>query len=245
MNGNQFDSPNDTVRQQQITAQMPLVKYCVSRMHVNKAHLLDYEDLVAHGTLGLIQAVDRFDGGMGTKFSSFALPRIRGAVLDAMRSIDPVGRTTRQAGSRIAKEFNSLALELERNPTPNEVQTASHITEGRYWEALAATEMRKVSIDATTDDGLRISDRLDDGSAALSDAVENEDVHFALVAAVRSLSERDRLVLRLYYGEDLTLKSTAQVMHLSEARVSQLLARAYTRLRADRSLADAAQPAAA
>ncbi len=245
MYASQSTVSNDTTREQQITDHIPLVKYCVRRMHVNRAHLLDYDDLIAHGTLGLIQAVDRFDDSKGAKFSNFALPRIRGAVLDAMRAIDPVGRTTRHAGRRIAEEFNSLALELGRNPTTNEVQVAAHLTKGRYWEARSATEMRKVSIDAPTEDGSLLSDRLDDGSPALSLSVENENLHFVLAAAIRSLPERDQLVLGLYFDEGLTLASIAEVMRISESRVSQLLARTYTRLRAVRALVDASQPAAA
>ena len=245
MHANESLTAAENTRQERIAEHMPLVKYCVGRMHVKNALLLDYEDLVGHGTLGLIQAIDRFDDSKGAKFSNFALTRIRGAVLDAMRAIDPVGRTTRQAGRRIAEEFNRLALELGRNPTPREVQVASGLTEERYWESRSATEIRKVSIDATTENGLRLSDSLDDNSPALSTEMEATALHLVLAVAVRSLPERDRLVLGLYFDEGLTLCGVGRAMGISESRVTQLLGRAYTRLRADRALVGASQLAAA
>ena len=239
MNGNESLVRDDATRRALIIEHLPLVKYCVGRMHVKRAFLLDYEDLIGHGTLGLIQAVDRFDETKGAKFSNFALTRIRGAVLDAMRAIDPVGRTTRQAGRHIAVEFNNLALELGRDPTAVEVQAATHLSYNRYWDARAATEMRELSIDTPNPGGQPLYDSIDNDSPAASTAMEDHDLQSALAAAIRSLPPRDQFVLDLYFREGLTLEGVAKVMDISQSRVSQLLSRAYTRLRADLALTEA------
>jgi RNA polymerase sigma factor for flagellar operon FliA len=231
----------DLAREKQIAQFLPLVRYCVSGMHLRNAPLgLEYEDLIGHGTLGLIQAVDRFDESQGVKFSNFAITRIRGAVLDAMRALDPIGRSTRHASRTISEEFNTLALELGRNPTPPEVQESSGLTEHRYWRARNAAGMRVVSIDAPMDDGSSLADRLDDGTPDFVSVLEKHELSRALANAVGRLPERDKLVLSLYYLDGLTLKDVARVMAISETRVSQLLGRAHARLRVDPALKNAA-----
>jgi len=132
-------------RKQLIEDHLPLVRFVVSKMHIANAPAgLDFDDLVGHGTLGLIQAVDRFDATQGAQFSSFAITRIRGAVLDALRSLDPIGRPTRRAAKQIDTTFNTLALDLGRNPTPGEVQDASGIPAGQYWRARSAASITLV-----------------------------------------------------------------------------------------------------
>lgn len=231
----------DLDREKRIREYLPLVRYCVTRMHLRNAPLgLEYEDLISHGTIGLIQAVDRFDESQGVKFSNFAITRIRGAVLDAMRALDPVGRSTRHAGRTITEHFNALSLELGRNPTAAEVQEASGLTENRYWSARDAAGMRVVSLDAPLDDGSSLADRLGDGAPGVSTSIERKELSRALANAIAGLPERDKLVLSLYYIEGLTLKDVAQVMAISETRVSQLLGRTYARLRVDGALKRAA-----
>lgn len=133
-------------RDRLIEENLPLVRYAVRKMHIaNPPAGLDFDDLVGHGTLGLIQAVDRFDGGHGVQFSSFAITRIRGAVLDALRSLDPIGRPTRTMAKLIDTTFNTLALELGREPTACEVQRTSGIEPDRYWRARAAASITKAA----------------------------------------------------------------------------------------------------
>ena len=241
MHSAQIDVPTDLAREKRIKEYLPLVRYCVTRMHLRNAPLgLEYEDLISHGTLGLIQAVDRFDESQGVKFSNFAITRIRGAVLDAMRALDPVGRSTRHAGRAITEHFNTLALELGRNPNPPEVQEASGLTDHRYWSARDAAGMRVVSLDAPLDDGSSLADRLGDGAPGASVSLERRELSQALADAIARLPERDKLVLSLYYIEGLTLKDVAAVMAISETRVSQLLSRTYARLRVDAGLKSAA-----
>jgi len=228
-------------RNRRIEENLPLVKYCVASMHLRNASSgLEFEDLVSHGTLGLIQAVDRFDDSQGVKFGNFAVSRIRGAVLDAMRSLDPVGRTNRHDSKIISDMHNKLALELGRNPSHAEVQQAAGLEESRYVRARTAAGINQVSIDAAMEDGTSLADRLSDGMAPVSSNIEREDLARALAEAIEGLPERDKIVLSLYYVEGLTMSGVAKAMDISETRVSQLLNRTYARLRANRALASAA-----
>lgn len=135
-----------------IEEHLPLVRYVVRKMHVANAPVgLEFDDLVGHGTLGLIQAVDRFDGSQGVQFSSFAITRIRGAVLDALRALDPVGRPTRTLAKRLDATYNTLALELGREPSACEVQQAAGVAAPEYWRARAATSLTVVPIEHPSD----------------------------------------------------------------------------------------------
>ncbi len=228
-------------RDEKITSNLPLVRYCVNGMHLgNVCSALEYEDLVGHGTLGLIQATDRFDGSKGVKFSNFAATRIRGAVLDAMRTLDPVGRTTRHVGKKITEEFNALSLELGRTPTAAEVQSRMGVGEAQYWSARRASGMRLVSIDVPFPDGTSLADRMGDPGAEVSTGIETRELSQALADAIALLPGRDRLVLSLYFVEGLTMANVARAMDISETRVSQLLQRVYSRLRTNRNLVGAA-----
>lgn len=239
MQTNPTVSPED--RERIIEEHLPLVRYVVRKMHVvNPPAGLDFDDLVSHGTLGLIQAVDGFDGSQGVQFSSFAITRIRGAVLDALRSLDPVGRPTRTLAKRLDATQNALALELGREPTWEEVQRAARVTPAEYWRARSAASMSVVPIEQPSEDEHGWEERLADETATVSAGLEQRDMAECLSRAVAELPERERLILSLYYVENLTLKDIARALDISETRVSQLLHRAYARLRVNPALAGAA-----
>ncbi|MCL4242256.1 MAG: FliA/WhiG family RNA polymerase sigma factor [Dehalococcoidia bacterium] len=224
-----------------IEEHLPLVRYVVRKMHVANAPVgLEFDDLVGHGTLGLIQAVDRFDGSQGVQFSSFAITRIRGAVLDALRALDPVGRPTRTLAKRLDATYNTLALELGREPSACEVQQAAGVAAPEYWRARAATSLTVVPIEHPSDSEHSWEDRLVDESATVSTGLEQRDMAECLSKAIADLPDRERLILSLYYVEGLTLKDIARALDISETRVSQLLHRCYARLRANPALVDAA-----
>jgi RNA polymerase sigma factor for flagellar operon FliA len=228
-------------RDKRIDDNLPLVRYCVNSMNLLNAHSgLQFEDLVALGTLGLVQAADRFDDSRGVKFSNYAMVRIRGAVIDGLRSMDPVGRSTRNSMRKISEKTNALAFELGRTPTAPEVCGATGLTEAEYWSAQRVAGRFVVSIDTPGDDGSVLSDRLSDGAPDISSAIERRELTAALTRAIALLPARDRLVLQLYYVERLSLRGVGLAMDLSETRVSQLMHRAYSRLRADRGLSEAA-----
>ncbi|MEO8540603.1 MAG: sigma-70 family RNA polymerase sigma factor [bacterium] len=234
-------TPTTSDRDTRINENLALVKYCVNSMHLMNSHSgLDYEDLVALGTVGLVQAADRFDDSRGVKFASYAMTRIRGAVIDGLRTLDPVGRSSRDSLKKIAEGFNTLALELGHYPTAAEVRANTGLSHADYWSARRAGGLSLVSLETPATDGSNLADRLSDGAPEVSAAIEGRELTAALAHALRRLPDRDRLVLQLYYVEGLTMKGVAAVLDLSETRISQLMNRAYARLRADRGLIEAA-----
>jgi RNA polymerase sigma factor for flagellar operon FliA len=239
---NQSTSPlTPAERDRIIEEHLPLVRFVVRKMHiVNAPAGLEFDDLVGHGTLGLIQAVDRFDGAQGVQFSSFAMTRIRGAILDALRSLDPVGRPTRRLARRIDAVSNTLALELGREPAAAEVQHAAGLSPNQYWSARAAASLTVVPIEQHGDEDTGWTERLIDDAPAATAKLEREELLAALRAAIEFLPERERLILSLYHVEGLTLREIGHALDISETRVSQLLHRTYARLRKDPSLSSAA-----
>lgn len=231
-------SPGD--REARIKQYLPLVRHTVSGMR--GAHFqcgaMDFEDLVGYGTIGLIQAVDRFQPSQGVPFTAFAVARIRGAVLDALRASDPLGRASRRIIRKIENTENELSLELERTPTSEEVQAAAGIPAESYWNARAASTVSNVPLDGTADEETNWSDRIADGAEPVSSAGERVELMRTLSVAIESLPERERLVLSLYYVEGLKVVDIARVLDLSQTRISQLLHRAYGRLRAHQQLSE-------
>jgi len=161
-------------------------------------------------------------------------------VLDAMRAVDPVGRTTRRAAKQIDLTVDALASELGREPTSIEVQEASGIRGGRYWSARATAGIGVVSLDNSASEETSWSDRIPDGSEPVSAAIEKRELVEALATAVAELPDREKTILSLYYVEGLKIPEIARVFELSQTRVSQLMSRAYGRLRANEYLAIAA-----
>lgn len=222
-----------------IEQHMSLVRFVVGKLRAGLGSTdLDYEDLVAHGVIGLIQAVDRFDGSQGIQFSSYAAPRIRGAILDAIRSLDPVGRAGRRYMRAIDQAHDQLSTELGREPTHEEIQRASGIDDRKYWETRRAATVSVVPIDRTVDEDGHQAQVADD-SPMFTDEIEHLETLRALEEGISMLPERERLILSLYYVEKLTLREIAAAVDVSETRVSQLLHRAYARLRMHPGLAAA------
>lgn len=222
-----------------IEQHMSLVRFVVGKLRAGMGSTdLDYEDLVAHGVIGLIQAVDRFDGSQGIQFSSYAAPRIRGAILDAIRSLDPVGRAGRRYMRAIDHAHDQLAAELGREPTHAEIQRASGVDDRKYWETRRTATVSVIPMDRTLDDDGYQAQVADD-SPMFTDEIERVETLRALEEAVALLPEREKLILSLYYVEGLTLREIAAAVDVSETRVSQLLHRSYARMRMHPGLAAA------
>lgn len=245
-----YKETNDgDLRQQLILQYAPLVKYVVGRMAIGLPSVLDSEDIISHATFGLIDAIERFDPARGLKFETYAIPRIRGSILDAVRRLGTYPRGTR----RRVKEMEAAIALLEerhgRTPTDEEVAAELGISVEDYNGDLMEANFSIVPLDRT----LRGSD--DDESLPLSDVIEDTrspspiveaeraELRDALLSSINELAERDRLLIALYYYEELTLKEIAQVLEISESRVCQLHARAILKLR--RSLTRAGLMAAA
>jgi len=198
---------------------------------------LEFEDLVGAGTVGLVQALEGFDPARGLAFSTYAMPRIRGAMLDELRSRDWTPRLIRARRRRLAEETARLQQTLGRAPTPSEIATALEIDLDTYWRWADETEGRVMlaldqAVNAESSEEPCLHETIPDrGSGAPEEALARREAIDDLFLAFGELSERERLVLALYYYEELSLKQIGEVLHVTESRVSQIRTRALKRMR--------------
>jgi RNA polymerase sigma factor for flagellar operon FliA len=225
-----------SVRERLILQYAPLVKYVVGRMAVGLPTVLDSEDIISHATIGLIDAIERFDPERGLKFETYAIPRIRGSVIDAVRRLGIYPRGAR----RKAREIDAAiaALEETKGRTPNDEEVAEYlgITPETYAKELMDISISIVPLERTVQDGddeaLPLSDIIADAQSPCPvKAAERAELRETLIQAINELPDRDRLLLALYYKEELTLKEISHVLEVSESRVCQLHSRIVLRLR--------------
>ena len=216
----------------------PLVKYVVGRLAIGLPAILDYEDILSYGTIGLIEALDRYDDSKGVKFETYAISRIRGSIIDALRSLDRLPRSVRQKAKKLEQIHVDFAAEHGREPTDEEVASAMGLSIEQYNQALIDCSWVTVSLD-----GLLDRDNNDDGSAPtelpadpneedFTQRLEKRQMIDALTGAIKQLPEREWLIVSLYYRDEMTMKEIAQILEISESRVCQLHGRALSRLRA-------------
>jgi RNA polymerase sigma factor FliA len=226
-------------RDQLILFYAPLVKRVASRLGISESALLDYQDRISHGVLGLIEAVDRFDPERGFTFETYATPRIRGAILDGLREMDHASRSVRQQAGKIERSIAELRNRLGRIPTDEEVAESLDMNLDNYHQVVCQANIVFLSLDSPLSDlqdggdTMTLSEALEDpagGDAAVE--VEERDLRATLEAAIRELDKREQLVLSLYYYDELTVREVGEVLDLSATRVSQLLGRAVMNLRA-------------
>lgn len=226
-------------RDELILAYVPLVKYVAGRVSVGLPSNVDFDDLVSYGFFGLVDAIEKFDPERGVKFETYAVARIRGAVIDGLRSSDWVPRSVRQKAKELEKTVASLEAKLGRPATDVEVSRALKITIAEYHELLA--QVRGVALASL--DEVWAGDPDEEGKLRFGQMIENSDsedpgalvgdveVRRVLAEAIDQLPERERLVVALYYYEGLTLKEIGQVLGVSESRISQIHTKAIVRLR--------------
>ncbi|MEX1022293.1 MAG: FliA/WhiG family RNA polymerase sigma factor [Dehalococcoidia bacterium] len=231
-----FDEQDPALREQLILQYAPLVKYVMGRLAISLPAILDYEDILSFGTIGLIEAVERFDHTKGVKFETYAISRIRGSIIDALRSLDRLPRSVRQKAREANEAILRLTNELGRDPTDEEVAAALNVEPGAYRKTQVESSWITVSLDT-----LGASDGEEDtgGPMAVADPdgqdfsvdMERQELIGDLASSIRDLPDREQLILSLYYKEELTMREVSEVLGISESRVCQLHARALSRLR--------------
>jgi RNA polymerase sigma factor for flagellar operon FliA len=214
----------------------PLVKYVVGRLAIGLPAILDYEDILSYGTIGLIEALDRYDDSKGVKFETYAISRIRGSIIDALRALDRLPRSVRQKAKRLELVTVELTRSLGREPTEDELATAMGMTQAQYSKTLVDSSWVTVSLDGllSRDDGNDSPTEVpaDDGGDDFTQRLEKRQLLESLTGAVKSLPEREWLIVSLYYKDEMTMKEIARILEISESRVCQLHGRALSRLRA-------------
>ncbi|MGH3011984.1 MAG: RNA polymerase sigma factor WhiG [Gaiellaceae bacterium] len=231
---------DQTARDRLILSYSPLVKYVAGRLGSGLPAHVDEGDLTSYGLLGLIGAIERFDPERDVKFETYAVARIRGSIIDELRSLDWVPRSVRSRAREIERALAQLEAKLGRAPTDEELADSLSISEGELQDSLL--EISRTSIAALDElwtssshggDPVALIDTIpDDQSAGPQDAMAQTEIREALVEAIQRLPERERLVVTLYYYEELTLKEIGEVLGVTESRVSQLHTKAVLRLKA-------------
>lgn len=230
---------DQAAREQLVLGYAPLVKYVANRMGSGLPSHVDEADLVSFGLGGLMTAIDRFDPAREIRFETYAITRIRGAILDELRTIDWVPRSLRARGREIERANAKLQCELRRAPTDAEVAAQIGITAEELDASLVAlSQASMVALDAR----LARADAAGDHISVLDATPDREETDPAaivdraalmdrLAAAIALLPERERIVIGLYYYENLKLHEIGKVLGVTESRVSQLHTSAVLRLR--------------
>jgi RNA polymerase sigma factor for flagellar operon FliA len=197
---------------------------------------LDFEDILSFGVLGLLDAVDRFEPERGYCFQTFAVPRIRGAILDELRRFDWISRSGREKLQKFERTLEDIA-KTNGSTDDRSLMAAMGMDEQSYRDLLEiASRSYVVSLDdvlALEDGDMQREDTIEDGQPSALEIIEqSEEVEF-VTDALKKLPERERILLSLYYYEGLTLKEIGLVLGVTESRVSQLHGRALSLLRAE------------
>lgn len=226
-----------------LTQMMGLVHHTARQIGGRVGDAVGYDDLVGAGSLGLVQAIGGFDPDRGASFVTYATQRVRGAILDELRAADWRPRSVRDRARRITEATRTLRGTLDRTPTPDEVAEALEIDRDTYWRwrhdaEAGVTVPIDVASGSLEGEGIALADRLADPEARLPDAIVIEgDRATRLEAAIRRLPEQQRTVLALTYYEHLSQRQIAEVLHVTESRISQIRSAAIRTLKAE--LADA------
>jgi len=226
------------IREQLIVRHAPLVKYVAGRLAMGLPPMVEVDDLVSYGLFGLIDAIDKFDPNREVKFETYAIARIRGAMLDGLRSFDWIPYSARQKARDIERAFSSLEARLGRTATDNEVASELGVNPIQLHKMLIDVRaLTLTSLDENwggedeSGNGLRPIEVIEDPNA--TDPVgkmEFEEHKEILAQAIAELPEKERTVVTLYYYEGLTAKEISHILKVSQSRISQLHSKAMLRL---------------
>lgn len=230
-----FKDGDTEARRQIILNYLHLVKYTVSRLAINFPPHLEVNDLISSGIIGLIDAIEKFELDRQVKFETYASIRIRGAVLDSLRSMDWAPRGVRRKARELEEVYAALEKELGRTPSEEEVATRMGIPlQDLHKQLSEVSGVALISLDdfyPTEGEKVLVKDGLKDDAEGPEELAIKSHMKQLLVEAIERLPEKEKIVLSLHYYEELTLKEISKVLSLSEARISQLHSQAVLRLK--------------
>jgi len=216
----------------------PLVKYVAGRVAVGLPQNVDQADLVSYGIFGLIDAIEKFDLERGFKFETYAISRIKGAIIDELRSVDWVPRSVRAKARNLEKAYSKLEAQFHRTPTDAELAEELDLTDNQLQQTFSQISfIGLVALDETLSgagdrgEAMSLGDTVPDAAPGPMASYEVEEMRQVLAEAINGMPEREKIVLTLYYYEGLTLAEIGQVLGVTESRVSQLHSRAALTLR--------------
>ncbi len=234
------DSGESQLRERLILHYSPLVKYVAGRVGVGLPPNIEQADLVSYGIFGLIDAIEKFDLERAIKFETYAISRIKGAIIDELRAIDWIPRSVRYKAREVEKAYAALEAKLHRTPTESEVAGELGITldelhtifsQVSFVNVIALDEL--LNVGGERGDKLSLVDTLEDTRAEDPvEVFETEETKYLLSRAINTLPEREKIVVTLYYYEGLTLAEIGQVLGVTESRICQMHTKAVLQLRA-------------
>ena len=226
------------LRETLLTKYIHLAKQVAGRMIISMPKQVNIDDLISAGLMGLIKAIDKFDPAVGVKFETYAVPRIKGAIFDGLREMDWAPRSVRSKARQLEGALQKLTGELGRSPEDDELAEELGIDIESYLQMLDDTSVLTLtSLDDTITSKQGESMSLfevveSESSESALFGIEKNDLKLATIDAVKKLPEQERLVIALYYYEELTLKEIGLVMEITESRVSQIHTKAILSLKA-------------
>ena len=227
--------PSREGRDRLILHYSPLVKYVAGRVAVGLPQNVEQSDLVSYGIFGLIDAIEKFDPARGFKFETYAISRIKGAILDELRSIDWVPRSVRAKGRAVERAFSKLEAQLRRSPTEGELADELDMTDAQLQTVLGQLSLTGVAaLDemlGDRGDSTTLGDTIPDLQEGPGALLERSELRSQLAEAIERMPEREKIVLTLYYFENLTLAQIGEVLGVTESRVSQIHTKAVLQLR--------------
>jgi RNA polymerase sigma factor for flagellar operon FliA len=233
------DDRDDKARERLVLAYAPLVKYVAGRMSSGLPSHVEESDLISYGLLGLISAIERFEPEREIKFETFAITRIKGSIIDELRSLDWVPRSVRTKAREIERMNAKLEHQLHRAPTDKEMAAGLEVTVEEFQESLVRISNSSVvaldelwTVSDSPGDQVSLLDTIQDPQAAdPATEMDTTEMKDRLADAIARLPEREKLVVALYYYENLTLREIGEVLGVTESRVSQLHTKAVLRLK--------------
>ena len=228
-----------TARERLVVAYSPMVKFVAGRLGAGLPSHVEDSDLISYGLMGLIGSIERFEPERGIKFETFAMTRIRGAIIDELRSLDWVPRSVRSRAREIESAQSKLEHELQRAPTEAELAAKLELSEEELQTSLLEIANSSVfaldelwTVSDSSGDQVSLLDTISDPRADdPQESLTSSEIKDRLTEAVASLPEREQLVVALYYYENLTLREIGEVLGVTESRVSQLHTKAVMRLK--------------
>ncbi|MEI6125575.1 MAG: FliA/WhiG family RNA polymerase sigma factor [Pseudomonadota bacterium] len=228
--------PKPKPKEELILKYAPLIKYIANRIACRLPQHIDIQDMINSGVLGLMDAIEKFDSSKGVKFETYAEYRIKGAILDSLRAMDWVPRSVRKVATMLENTYADLEKRLGRHATDEEVAQAMDVGVEKFHKLInRVSHVTMVSLERdpkNTNSKHSLLDKLmDEDNATPFERLDNEELKDVLANNIDRLPEKEKVVISLYYYNELTMKAIGKRLNLTESRVSQIHTKAVLRLR--------------
>lgn len=229
-----FEEDKTRRREELIMTYAPLVKYVAERLAIRMPSHIFKDDLTSAGVIGLFDAIDNYDSSRGIKFETYAFYRIKGAMLDEMRRLDWIPRSVRKEVQEIEAAITAVRIKLGRDPDDHEIALELGVSLESYFKMIdKAKGINLLSLDeSVTGSSVAAVNKMESKTPSPLDELNKNEVKRVIADALSKLSEKEQLVVSLYYFDELTLKEIARVVGLTESRISQIHSKAIIALRA-------------